>query len=238
MADEPQQQPEDRADFVKLKVAPSAEPLSFFGTGRQAFQRVLQTLSGMQDVSGVSVAIERSVVLGGLIVDATREPFRVNGRKWSMAFNLAAPGATSNIVRLQAPLGQQPKNGVALVTVDEIRYQGPSVCAVRPAWAPAIAEMAPGPARDLETEISKGANVAEKNVTPYISAVSLTGGLGTGTAIAFLGNVAAGSTPEIYRPEGLVIWPAELLELIQQTQNVVMTVTISGRVWIFSSQPA
>jgi hypothetical protein len=90
----------------------------------------------------------------------------------------------------------------------------------------------------LETEISKGVNVAEKNVVPYITALATTGGLGSGTNVAFLGNVAAGNHSEVYHPDGLVMWPAELLEFIQQTQNVVMTITISGKVWLFSTQPA
>jgi hypothetical protein len=233
----PSDQP-DLADRVKLVAQRGDQDLlSFYGPAQQAFQRLLQALGSMQDVSGVNISCDKIVHLNGIVFDATQAPFRVNGRKWSCAFNLAATPAASNIVDVQNRASAQPPDGMILLTIDEFRYQGPSVCSVRPVIpAGNVNDTAAGAARDLEVINVDNAAISEKVVVAAVGTLATTGGLGTGTAVAFLANVAAGNPPDVYRPEGMVLWPRELVELIQQTVNVVMTLTVSGRAWTFTKK--
>lgn len=239
MVEQPDDPKDTRADFVKLqaKGAGGEDLLQLFGTGRQVFQRVLQVLAGMQNVEGVSVSLDRAIKLGGLVIDATRAPFRINGRKWSAASNLAAPGATSNIVRAQNRPSAQPKDGLALVTIEEVRYQGPSVVGVKVVYRSTIAELAAGRARDMETPVttSDDGTIKEKNVVQQVGYIDAAGSVSPDWT-AFLANVAAGSPPDIYQPDGLVLWPGEILDLFQVTQNQIMTVTVSGKVWFFTQK--
>src|SRR5947208_1527418 len=97
---EPSDQPDDTptlADRVKLTAQQAGQDLiSIYGPGLQSFQRLLQAISGLQDTSGITVSCDKVLQINGLLFDATRAPFRINGRKWSIGYDLAAPGANSN----------------------------------------------------------------------------------------------------------------------------------------------
>lgn len=230
-------QPAGLADRIKADLG----GMEIFGPARAVFQRVLQAVSGRQDLSTISLGLDRSLKFGAVLLDATRAPFRVGGRKWSLAYDLAAGGAGNfGFVYLRSEIDRQPKDGLALITIEEVRYQGPSTLGIAAAFrtgAPVSAAV--GRARDLELPIQSSRSAAStftgKSVVPYIASVGTNaGGAPTIECQTFLGNVAAGNTPDVWKPDGLVLWPGEELNLLQQTANVVMTVTVSGKVWLFN----
>lgn len=238
--DRPPDETPDLADRVKLRVAQDNRDLiSIYGSGLQSFQRLLQAISGMQDTSGVTVSCDKVIQINGLLFDATRAPFRVNGRKWSIGYNLAAPGAISNNVLLQNRTTQQPEQGLNLVTIEEIRYQGASVAQVETFYLSNLADTWVDFPRDVEQPIV----ASNDGVSRFKSFVIQIGALG-GTAVfgaaaarpAYLGNVAVGSPSEVWQPDGYVLWPGEVLQVIQVTQNVSMTVTLVGKLWTFSKK--
>lgn len=237
--------PQSRAAFVRLTTRDSGRDLiDVKGPGLTAFQRVLQTLGGMQDVSGVTISVDKVIQFGGLLIDATKAPFRVNGRKWSIGFDLAAPGADSNIVTIQnKPSGQPqaPNPGLALVVIDELRYQGPSVLSLDSQFLSNLAE-SPANARDVEQPITtqQGGVVLFKNSMVQVSGLATVGPYGAPPAsrMGFMGNVAVGSPSEVYNPDGLVLWPGEMMVAVQVTALKTMTLTVSGRVWLFTRKEA
>jgi hypothetical protein len=239
MADErtPPQPVVDRADVIRRQSA-SPGAVNLYGSAATEIQRVIQALGALPDISGVTVQLGLQALPGVPLLDATRAPFRVNGRRWSLGYNLPATAASNNIVDVQNRADVQPPNGLAIVTVEEVRYQGPSVCAVACYYSAQNVTGGAGNGRDLEKPTSATINASTKNFFQGITSEGITNNGDTFAAVAanfaFLVNVAAGSPPDVWQPDGIVLWPGEIIHLFQITQNVAMTVTLSGKYWTFA----
>lgn len=233
-----------RADYVELAAQNGGERLMpIYGPAANVIQRFLQLMAGLQDTSSVTLQFDRTVRAMGLVFDATKAPFRVVGRAWSMGFNVAASPAVNNILNL---INRTAQSGLAdppiLVTVDEVRYQGPSAALLKTGWtnsSPPVGGSGNISGQDIESPVTKQDLATAGGVkriwqTPIANATTNAGDLFPNLApFATLANITVGNPPDVLRPDALVLFPQEFLYLFQVTVNVVLTATLSGKVWTF-----
>lgn len=230
-----------RADILKI-----GGPKALTVLSGDVMRRLRRSILALQntDLSLNSIGLVETVQPVALLHDATRAPFRLNGKAWQQGANLAA-GAGGNFTTWEVENPPFDGKRLFLAVVDWLEYQGASVAAygivlgrrfTTTDTVPALEDNGIG----VLTSYVRPATVlnfvgVNANVTAFAGF--------NGQGIGFLPNTGATGAAQrtVLGGDGvgdLVLWPNEVLHVQMATAAVAGTLTVHGRLWDFGSLTA
>lgn len=243
--------PERRARAKPVIRGADLEPdaLKSIALQREALSRYLRALcvlSGTDPASGPAMPVlsaDDLIHLNMILMDATRAPFRMNGKSITAGDNaVATPGNFSFAgIGVKPPADPQTGNLYGVLVLDSVDYEGASdmVLGMSSFSSPA-GQISP---LDLEippkeyganftapkqTRVGPVATLASQFANVFVDGVEF-------NKISELGGTAAGGPQAHQDLEGLCVWPGTMVVIQEKTVNLPLRATFHGHYWDLGS---